>query len=78
MRRKTFNKPLRVIHSVDELPVIVDAAEVGLLLRITPEAVNRLARDGVLTGAKLGTGWKFRRDDVQAYMDKLFTGEGCG
>ena len=30
------NKPRRVIHSIDELPVICDCAEAGLLLRQNP------------------------------------------
>jgi len=67
------NKPRRVIHSVDELPVLCDAAEAGLLLRLNPEKVSKMAADGVLLGAKQGQKWFFRRDDLVGYLDKLFT-----
>lgn len=72
------NKPRRVIHSVDELPVICDCAEAGLLLRRNPEVIARMAKEGVLRGAKQGQSWFFRREDLVAYMDKLFGlgGEG--
>lgn len=74
MRTRRINKPLRVIHSVEELPVICDCAEAGLLLRIYPESVAKLAREGVLPGVKVGQSWRFRRDDLVAYLDRLFVG----
>lgn len=74
-RPRTINKPRRIITTVDELPVICDAAEVGLLLRLNPESVNRMARDGTLPAVKLGQTWRFRRDDVMAYLDKLLVWE---
>ncbi len=68
------NKPRRVIHSIEELPVICDAAEAGLLLRCTPEKICRMARDGILKGTKSGERncWLFRRDDLVAYLDRMF------
>lgn len=69
------NKPRRVIHSVDDLPVLCDCAEAGLLLRRNPEVVAKMARDGVLKGAKQGQSWYFRRDDLVEYMNKLFDNE---
>lgn len=78
MYRRTINKPRRVIHSVDELPVLCDAAEAGLLLRRNPEVIAKMAKDGVLPGAKQGQAWFFRRDDLLAYMDKLFCGKAAG
>ena len=37
-----------------------------------------MAKEGVLRGAKQGQSWFFRREDLVAYMDKLFGlgGEG--
>lgn len=66
------NKPRRVIHSIDELPIICDCAEAGLLLRLNPETVAKMAREGVLPGARQGRSWYFRRDDLVGYMDRLF------
>lgn len=74
MRTRRINKPLRVITSIDQLPVICDCAEAGLLLRVYPETVAKLARDGVLPGVKVGQSWRFRRDDLVAYLDRLFMG----
>ena len=71
------NKPRRVIHSIEELPVLCDCAEAGLLLRRNPEVIAQMARDGVLRGAKQDQSWYFRRDDLVEYMDKLFGVEGA-
>lgn len=75
MRPKRINKPRRVIHSIEELPVLCDCAEAGLLLRRNPEVVAKMARDGVIPAAKQGQSWFFRRDDLVKYMNKLFEGE---
>ncbi len=72
MRTRRPNKPLRVIHSIEELPVVCDCAEAGLLLRVYPETVAKMARDKILPGVKVGQSWRFRRDDLVDYLDKLF------
>lgn len=77
MYQRRINKPRRVIHDINELPVLCDCAEAGLLLRRNPEVVAKLARDGVLHGAKQGQSWYFRRDDLVVYMNQLF-GEEIG
>ena len=69
---KRPNKPRRVITRVDELPVVCDCAEAGLLIRQNPETVARMAREGILPGAKQGQAWYFRRDDLVAYLNSLF------
>lgn len=77
-KSKRINKPRREIHSVDELPVICDCAEAGLLLRRNPEAIAKMAKEGILPGAKQGQSWFFRRDDLLAYLDKLFCSDKIG
>ena len=72
MYQRRINKPRRVIHNIDELPVLCDCAEAGLLLRRNPEVVAKLARDGVLRGAKQGQSWRFRKVDVADYEQRLF------
>ena len=72
MRPRRTNKPRRVIHDISELPVICDCAEAGLLLRRNPEVIARMAKEGVLKGAKQGQSWFFRRDDLVKYLDALF------
>ena len=79
MRVHRQNKPRRVIHNIEELPVLCDAAEAGLLLRLTPEGVAKVILEGVLPGAKQGQAWFFRRDDLVEYLDRLFRpGSGDG
>ncbi len=50
----------------------------GLLLRRNPEVIAKMAKEGVLKGAKQGQSWFFRRDDLVEYMDKLFETGGTG
>ena len=66
------------IPDVAELPVLCDCAEAGLLLRRNPEVIAKMAKEGVLKGAKQGQSWFFRRDDLVEYMDKLFETGGTG
>lgn len=73
MKRPTRpNKPRLVIHDPKELPFLCTNAEAGLLLRMNPEQVNKLARAGTLPGVKQGQAWYFRRDDLLKYLDSLF------
>lgn len=78
MRARRINKPRMVITSVEDLPVICDCADAGLLLRRNPEVVAKMARDGILKGAKQGQAWYFRRDDLVKYLDDLFQGQVSG
>ena len=71
MIAKRVNRPRQVIHSLDDLPLVCNAAEAGLLLRITPEGIAKLARSGDLHGWKQGQEWRFRRDDLEKYLDKV-------
>lgn len=77
-RPMRVNKPRRVIHSLDELPMLCDSAEAGVFLRLNPEKVSKMAADGILPGAKQGQKWFFRRDDLVSYLDKLFSGVSEG
>lgn len=76
MKMYRTNKPRRVIHDIEELPLICNCAEAGLLLRRNPEVVAKMAAQGILPGAKQGRIWFFRRDDLVEYTNQLFT--GCG
>lgn len=62
----------RIITSVEELPVVCNCTEAGLLLRRNPEVIARMAKAGELPGVKQGQSWFFRRDDLVAYLDNLF------
>ena len=72
------NKPRKIIYSIDELPAFCDCADVGLYLRVNPEVVAKMAREGVIRGAKIGQAWRFRKADILEYERKLFGLEGGG
>lgn len=47
---------------------ILDANEVGNLLRVHPRTVIRLASKGNLPGFKVGDQWRFRREAIEEYI----------
>ena len=61
-----------VITRVEDLPVLCTCVEAGLLLRRNPEIIAKMAKAGILKGAKQGQEWFFRREDLVAYIDSLF------
>lgn len=50
---------------------ILGPEEVALILDRSPHDVRGLAREGKLRGRKMGTRWRFRRDDVLIYLRRL-------
>ena len=50
---------------------ILDAEEVARILDLSSGNVIRLARQGKLRARRMGTRWRFRRDDVRVYLTKL-------
>lgn len=61
------------VMAVDELPYICVTDEVGRFLRLTPEKVQRKAASGEIPAYKEGQEWRFRRDDVVAYLERRIT-----
>lgn len=62
-----------VITRVEDLPVLCTCVEAGQLLRRNPEVIAKMAKAGTLKGAKQGQEWVFRREDLIAYIDSLFS-----
>lgn len=54
---------------VDRL--LYDAEAAAEMLSTTPKRVSELRRAGVLVAVKDGKKFKFRGDDLQAYVDRL-------
>lgn len=63
---KSFLEPLHV----ETIPGIMKTRDLAILLDMSPDAVNDLARKGVLKGYKSGNQWRFRRKDVERYLGK--------
>ncbi|HKF35791.1 MAG TPA: helix-turn-helix domain-containing protein [Ktedonobacteraceae bacterium] len=47
---------------------ILDADEVGRILKIHPRTVKRLASQGMLPGFRVGGQWRFRRGALEEYI----------
>jgi excisionase family DNA binding protein len=55
---------------LDHLPNILKTRDLAVLLDMSPDAVNDLARKGTIKGYKNGNQWRFRRKDIERYIDK--------
>ncbi len=50
---------------------VLGPEEVARILDRSPHDVAALAREGMLRARRMGTRWKFRRNDVMAYLTRL-------
>ena len=55
---------------LESLPNVLRTRDVAILLDLSPDAVNDMARRGVLKGFKSGNQWRFRRKDVERYVER--------
>ncbi len=55
---------------MDHLPNILKSRDLAVLLDMSPDAVNDLARKGVIKGYKSGNQWRFRRKDIERYIER--------
>ncbi len=58
------------VSDMDTLANILKTRDLALLLDMSPDAVNDLARKGLLKGYKSGNQWRFRRKDVEKYLGR--------
>ncbi len=49
---------------------ILDAEEVAKFLRLNEQTVKRLANRGELPGFKVGGRWRFKRQDIENYIEE--------
>jgi len=49
---------------------ILKTRDLAILLDLSPDVVNDLARRGHLKGFKSGNQWRFRRRDVERYIER--------
>ena len=66
--------PVQPVNSWDDLPVICTCADVGRLFKCTPEKVQRMAANQELPAFRLGPEWRFRREDISAYIENQVRG----
>jgi len=53
------------------IPGILKTRDLAILLDLSPDVVNDMARRGHLKGFKSGNQWRFRRRDVERYIDRM-------
>lgn len=56
------------VLDTEALPNVLKTRDLAVLLDMSPDAVNDLARKGILKGYKSGNQWRFRRKDVEKYL----------
>jgi excisionase family DNA binding protein len=50
-------------------PALLDSHEAAILLKISPATLQRLARAGRIPALKIGKLWRFRKADLDAWLD---------
>ena len=61
-----FKEPFHV----DAMPNILKTRDLAMLLDMSPDTVNDMARKGIVKGYKSGNQWRFRRKDVERFLGK--------
>ena len=54
----------------ESLPNILKTRDLAILLDMSPDAVNDMARRGILKGYKSGNQWRFRRKEVERFVER--------
>ena len=57
--------------SVEAKQSILKTRDLAVLLDLSPDVVNDMARRGHLKGFKSGNQWRFRRRDVDRYLERV-------
>ena len=52
-----------------EPPPILNTGEAAGYLRLHPRTLTRMAREGEIPGLQIGRHWRFRRADLDAWVD---------
>ena len=60
--------PVPPVLSWGEIPVVCTCADVARALQCSPEKVQRMAAAGEIAAFRLGPEWRFRREDLLAYV----------
>jgi len=56
--------------NLESSPTIMKTRDLAILLDLSPDTVNDMARRGILKGFKSGNQWRFRRKDVERYFER--------
>jgi len=57
-----------MVAELTQLEPMLTVEDVAKILRTNPRYVNKMLRDGVLTGYKVGREWRIDPDDFEDYL----------
>ena len=52
------------------MPFFLKTYDIAVLLDVSPDDVNAMARKGLIKGHKIGKQWRFRNKDVKKILDQ--------
>jgi excisionase family DNA binding protein len=55
---------------------LMDVSETASYVGLSSFTVRKMARDGVLPAAKIGRSYRFKREDIDAYLRIQYRGAG--
>ena len=50
---------------------LLDSAEAAALLKIHPKTLQRMARNGEITGIQIGKLWRFRASALNQWLERI-------
>lgn len=63
-------KPPQPVYLVPE--PLIDSEEAAAIIKIHPKTLQRLARQKLIRGVRIGTHWRFRASEIEAwYQQKI-------
>jgi excisionase family DNA binding protein len=64
-----FSKPARSVESLERtFEQLLDTDEAAALLKIHPKTLQKMARNGEITGVQIGKLWRFRASVLNAWL----------
>lgn len=66
------------LMSWEELPVICNCGDLARLFKCTAEKIQRMAKGGELPAFRVGPEWRFRKEDIAAYVTRQVMGAPQG
>jgi excisionase family DNA binding protein len=61
---------MRMLSGVPDFQSFLTTEEVLVYLNITPRTIYRLIRNGELPAVRIGRQWRFRRTDLDAWIER--------
>jgi excisionase family DNA binding protein len=56
--------------ALGNMPNILKTRDIAVILDLSPDTVNDMARKGLIKGYKSGNQWRFRKKDIEKFLKK--------